>query len=267
MKFLARDSVEFPDGFWDMIDNTVVDNVRRFLTGRQFLPLFGPLGTGALSIQVDTAVDEKVLDGIVKTTGRQFVEIPQIFEDFTLLWRDIEYSQATGHPMDLSSIIAAAQAIAYKEDKLIFFGNEFLGVKGLLNSGSKFKKSDWSKGENAFTDVAEGLSSFRSNGILGRYTLIVSPDLFVQLQRIQPALGMTEAERITKMLNGNLIQSPILNKNSAVLVCGESQYMDLALGIDVKTGYLETKDFNHVFRIVETALLRIKRNDAIIVYE
>jgi uncharacterized linocin/CFP29 family protein len=78
---------------------------------------------------------------------------------------------------------------------------------------------------------------------------------------------MTEAERITKMLNGNLIQSPILNKNSAVLVCGESQYMDLALGIDVKTGYLETKDFNHVFRIVETALLRIKRNDAIIVYE
>ena len=87
------------------------------------------------------------MDGIVKTTGRQFVEIPQIFEDFTLLWRDIEYSQATGYPMDLSSIIAAAQAIAYKEDKLIFFGNEFLGVKGLLNSGSKFKKSDWSKGE------------------------------------------------------------------------------------------------------------------------
>ena len=41
--------------------------------------------------------------------------------------------------------------------------------------------------------------------------------------------------------------------------------MDLAVGKDIETAYLETKDLNHVFRIIETVALRIKSKDAIIV--
>ena len=51
------------------------------------------------------------------------------------------------------------------------------------------------------------------------------------------------------------------------MVCAEPQYMDLAVGKDIETGYLETTDFNHVFRIMETVALRIKQKDAIIVFE
>lgn len=52
-----------------------------------------------------------------------------------------------------------------------------------------------------------------------------------------------------------------------MLVCAEPQYMDLALGADLGVGYLELKDFNHVFRILETAALRIKNSEAIVVFE
>ena len=52
-----------------------------------------------------------------------------------------------------------------------------------------------------------------------------------------------------------------------LMVCAESQYMDLAVGADLGVGYLELKDFNHAFRILETAALRIKDPNAIVVFE
>ena len=44
------------------------------------------------------------------------------------------------------------------------------------------------------------------------------------------------------------------------------QYMDLAVGLDLSVGYLELADFNHTFRIMETAALRVKDPAAIVVF-
>jgi len=270
MDFLARGTVDFSDDFWKEIDATVVDTVRKNLVGRRFLSLYGPLGAGVTSINIDdvTFVQEEK-DGVVKTAGRRYIELPQLHEDFTLYWRDIEHSEATGQPLDLSKAIMAAQALAQKEDKLIFFGNEFLGLEGLFTAEgvSKITRSDWAVGENAFTDVVSAISRFQSKSLIGRYSLILSPDMYFKLHRLQPSLGMTEEERISKILNGHLYNSPVLGEGKAIMVCAEPQYMDLVVGKDIETGYLETKDFNHVFRIVETVALRIKCKDAIIIFE
>lgn len=270
MDFLARDTVSFSDGFWANIDNTVVSTVRANIIGRRFLSLFGPIGAGAVSINIDeNNAQEESDNGFTKTSGRRFVELPQIYEDFTLNWRDIEHSSSTGQPLDLSKVRQAAQAIALKEDSLIFFGNGFLGIEGLLTAEGtvKMSKSDWTADDNAFRDIAAGLSLFRSKYLIGRYCLVLSPDLYVQLQHIHPDLGVMEEERISRMLNGHLYNAPVLGDNKAVLVCAESQYMDLAIGKDIETAYLESKDLNHVFRILETIALRIKNREAVIVFE
>lgn len=270
MDFLARETVSFPESFWDTLDKTVVSTVKKNLTGRQFLPLYGPLGAGVTGIQVDEiATEEEENSGFVKTAGRTFVELPQIYEDFTLSWRDIENSEKSGFPLDFTKAALAAQKIALKEDSLVFYGSEFLGNKGLLNAEGTavLERGNWTEGENAFLDVAQGLALFRSKGIIGRYSLILSTDLYAKLYRIQPSLGIIEIDRISKMLDGHLYQSPALGKDKAVLVCAEAQYMDLAVGLDIETGYLETKDFNHVLRILETAALRLKCKDAVIKFE
>ncbi|HQA61137.1 MAG TPA: family 1 encapsulin nanocompartment shell protein [Tepidanaerobacteraceae bacterium] len=270
MDFLARDTVDFSSDFWKEIDSTVVDTVKKNLIGRRFLSLHGPLGAGATSIHIDNidAVQEEK-DGVVKTVGRRYVELPQLHEDFTIYWRDIEHSEMTGQPLDLSKAIMAAQALAQKEDRLIFFGDEFLGLEGLFTAegASKISRSDWTVGENAFTDVVSAIAQFQSKSLIGRYSLILSPDMYYKLYRLQPSLGMTEEERIRKILNGHIYSSPVLGEGKAVMVCAEPQYMDLAVGKDIETGYLETTDFNHVFRIVETVALRIKCKDAIIIFE
>jgi uncharacterized linocin/CFP29 family protein len=43
--------------------------------------------------------------------------------------------------------------------------------------------------------------------------------------------------------------------------------MDLVIGQDMITAFLESVSLNHNFRILETLLLRIKRKDAIVVFE
>jgi len=249
MDFLSREGSPLPEALWEKIDETVVSAAKKALVGRRFLSLYGPLGAGIQSINVDDFAALGETEGSpVKTLGRQYVELPVLYKDFFILWRDIENSERLGLPVDLSAAMNAAVQAARQEDELVFGG--LLSVKG----ARKIKKGDWSTGETPVTDVCQGLTYFTEAGIIGKAALIVSPDLYLQLQRIQPGTGITEYERVKE-------------QNKAVLVNPQPQYMDLAVGQDLATAYLETRDLNHYLRILETVLLRVKNKDAIVIYE
>ena len=270
MSYLSRGEGPVPEGLWDDIDDAVVSAARKTLVGRRFLHVFGPLGIGAESINIDDVdgVDEEYDDGLMVTTGRKFVEIPTIYDDFTLLAKDLEYSAKYGYPIDLSKAMASAEAISMKEDKLIFFGSKKQGYEGLLNASgvNKIKKSNWKEGENAFADVAAAIETLVSKGVFGTYSLIVSPDLYMQMQRIQPGTGLMEIDRVSKLVKGHIYRAPVLGSGKAALVCAESRNMDLVIGQDMAAAYLEQVDLNHVFRLLETVLLRIKRAQSIVLF-
>ena len=269
MDYLSRESAPFSEALWNKINDTIINSARKHLVGRKFLDIYGPLGAGVSSIVYDkgTAFEEEK-DGIVRTANRSFVELPQIYEDFTISWRDIEASEASGVPLDMSSVWAAAQMLANKEDRLIFYGSSHTKTEGLLNAKGveKINLSNWKEGENAYTDVVSGVLKLQENGIMGSYVLCVSPALYIELQRIQPGTGVIEKDRIASQLSG-LYAAPVLKGRSAVLLSAEPQNLDLAIGVDMSAAYLELKDLNHVCRILETAVVRIKRPQSIVVYE
>jgi len=269
MDYLGREGAPFSEELWQKIDDAVVSSARKLLIGRRFLPVFGPIGQGARNINIDSKdKTEQFEDGIVVTTGRQYVEIPQLYDDFWLLWRDLEASQKSGYPVDLSMVMGAAERLSRLEDKLIFFGNKKLGINGLLEAPgiNKKKLSDWMSGENAFIDVASGLTLLDEKGLLGKYTLIVSPDLHLALQRIQPGMNIVEVDRIAKLVQGKVYRAPVLGSKKAVLVCCEPQYMDLVIGQDMAASYLEAVDLNHHLRVLETIVPRIKRPEAVVAF-
>lgn len=268
MDYLARESADLSVELWNRIDDTVIGTARKQLTCRRFLKVFGPLGAGATTVAVDGVGKEEVLeDGIGRIAGRTQLELPLFYEDFKLLGRDMEYAAQAGYPLDLSPAIAAAKKAARREDDLILNGNAALGATGLLNvkGANKVKKGDWSKDENGFADVAAAVSQLAKTGYLGRYALVVAPDLFLNLQRLQPNTGMLEIDRIQKLIGDNVYMTSALAAGKAVLMCAEPEYMDLALGLDLSVGYLELADFNHSFRIMETGALRVKDPAAIVV--
>ena len=249
MDYLARESADLSDGLWNRIDETVIGTARAQLTCRRFLKVFGPLGAGVTTVAVDGVNKEEVLeDGIGRIVGRTQLELPLFYEDFTLLSRDMEYAAQTGYPLDLSVAIAAAKKASRREDDLILNGSTALGTDGLLTvkGSSKIKKSDWSQGENSFADITAGVAQLAKTGYLGRYALVVSPDLF--------------------LIGDNVYMTSVMGPGKAVLVCAEPEYLDLAIGLDLSVGYLELADFNHTFRIMETAALRVKDPAAIVVF-
>ena len=270
MDYLAKQSAPFSPRVWEEIDRTVIETAKKHLVCRRFLSLFGPLGAGVSAVPVDSnAKDEALAGGIGRVTGRTLVELPQLYADFTLLWRDLEEAENNGWPLDLSAAAAAAQQAAKNEDDLILFGDKQLGVTGLLNAEGAFrvKRGNWKEGEDAFKNVAHGIAYLSSSRYLGRYALVLSPDVYLDLQRIQPGINMLELDRIAKLVDQRVYATGAFGANVAALVCAEPQYVDLAVGADLGVGYLELKDFNHNLRILETVALRIKEPKAIVVFE
>lgn len=278
MDFLSRDDAPFTPEQWSKIDEVVVQTAKQVLTGRKLIHMYGPLGAGVQSIHIDDfgSITQGEVDFLgesdstaVKTLGRRFTEIPMVYKDFSLAWRDIENSKQLGLPLDLSVAANAAAMCARKEDELIFLGNSALGYEGLLNvaGATRLEKQDWQQGENAFQDIARALSGLTEKGFVGKFALVVSPDLYMQMQRLQPVTGLLEIERVKQLLDGNLYQTSVLGANKAVLVCAEPQNMDLVIGQDMITGYLGPEKLNHTFRILETILLRVKRKDSIVIFE
>lgn len=270
MDYLARESAPFSSEIWEQIDRTVTATLKQHLICRRFLNIFGPLGAGTSVVTVDSSDKKETRkNGFGTITGRKLLELPELSEDFTLFWRDLEESEKNHWPYDLSAAAAAAQKAAQKEDHLVLFGEKHLGTEGLFTAENsyKIKRGNWKEGEDAFRDVARGIAHLASNSFLGRYALVLSPELYLDLQRIQPGVNMLELDRIAGLVKGRIFTAGTFGANKAALVCAEPQYMDLAIGTDFHTGYLELKDFNHSFRILETAALRIKEPDAIVCFE
>ncbi|MDD4691911.1 family 1 encapsulin nanocompartment shell protein [Eubacterium aggregans] len=267
MDYLGRTTAPFGDTLWNDIDTHVVKNAKKFLVGRHLMPLYGPLGAGILEVNVDTKREEAFDGGIARTCGRSMVDLLQIYEDFWLFWRDLEEDERLNTPVDLSSVDQAAQTLAQREDEIIFFGQEQLGIKGLCNSEGviTMARDDWSVGQDAFLNITKGISQFYESGIIGHYALAMGPDLYYSLQRILPETGVMEIDRIRGLLDGRVYVSRAL-MGKAILLCGEAQFMDLAIGQDMTTAYVEYAELNHHFRVLETLALRLKVPQAVIVY-
>jgi len=271
MDYLSRESAPLSEKLWEQIDAAVVKAASRVLTGRRFLSLFGPLGIGVDHIAVDDGnnLAEVDTDGLITMQGRKFLEIPVIHEDFILYARNLEAALKSGFPFDVSRAAAAAEACAIKEDRLIYFGNDKLGYDGLFTAPgiNRIERKDWSVGENAFADIAAAVELLTEKGIYEPYALAVSPDLYMQMQRLQPSTGLLEIDRVRKLLNGNVFKSQALGREKAVLVGCDERNVDLVVGQDMATAYVEQTELNHRLRVLESVLPRIKRSQAIVVFE
>ena len=278
MDYLLRKDSPFSDELWQRIDETVVSVAKDQLVCRKFMNIYGPLGAGVQSISID--VLESDMNTMMSYTGeedttpvkvksKKYVSLPMIFKDLTIAWTDLESSKQMGYPLELAPFAVAASACSNKEDHFLFWGNKEMGYEGLLNvEGRQIAKlNKWNEGETAFSDIASGIEKLVKKGFYGPYVLIVSPDLYLQLQRIQPGTGTLEIERIRELVGGKVYQTPVLGSNKALLLEKGMQNMDIVIGQDLITAYLGPEKMNHSLRILESILLRVKRPESIVSFE
>jgi uncharacterized linocin/CFP29 family protein len=201
--------------------------------------------------------------------GRRFLPLPLLYKDFWMHWRDLESSRQLGVPLDVGKAAAAAAATAQAEDRLVFDGEPTLDLPGLrtVEGRQSLPMSDWGSMGRAFADVVEGVRLLTQAGFTGPYALAVSPRLYADLNRIFDASGVLELEQVEKLARRGVYPSAVLPEPGALLIDSGAQNVDLAVGLDLATAYVESSNLNHLFRVVESLVVRIHRPGAICTFE
>ena len=278
MDYLDRKSAPLTDGEWARVDQAVVETARTMLVARRVIDVLGPMGSGVYSIPYSvfsgkspTGIDMvgETEEFVVEASHRATVNLPMLYKDFKIMWRDVEADRHLGLPLDVSTAAVAANYVAVQEDSLIFNGNAELGHAGLFNvAGRRTQKmSDWSETGAALADVVKAVGALSEAGHYGPYAMVVSPMLFGKLVRVFGNTGMLELDQVKAILTGGVHYSNVISGNKAVVLATGTQNLNLAIGQDMATAYMGATNMNHVFRVLETAALLVRRPDAICTLE
>ncbi|NSL50242.1 family 1 encapsulin nanocompartment shell protein [Calidifontibacillus erzurumensis] len=262
---------------WNDLQELVIHHARRTLIGRRFLDIYGPLGGGVQAIMNDVYEESDV--GTISLHGdtlevsnpvkRENLTIPLLYKDFKLYWRDIAHARTLDIPIDFSTAANAATQLALLEDDLIFNGSEQFNIKGLMNVKGRIThiRGDWKKTGHAFQDIVEARNKLMQMGHTGPYALIVSPQLYALMHRVHQGTNVLEIEHIRELVTDGVYQSPVIKGDAGVLIATGRQNVDLAIAEDFDIAYMDEEQMNHLFRIYETIVPRIKRPSAICTLE
>lgn len=275
MDFLDRDAAPLTSAEWTRIDEAVVKTARQSLVGRRVIEVLGPLGSGVYSIPYST-FSGKTPTGIdmvgeednfvVEATQRATINLPILYKDFKIMWRDVEADRHLGLPLDVSTAAVAANFVSLKEDDLIFNGNKELGHEGLFTAKGRLTmpiSGNWDESGSALADVVKATAALSEAGHYGPYSMVVSPMLFGRMVRVFANTGMLELDQVKALISGGVYYSNVISGAKAVVLATGSQNLNLAVGQDLVTGYMGPVNMNHVFRLMETMALLIRRPDAI----
>lgn len=274
--------IKYPDSplsssEWNRLDETVIEAARRQLIGRRFIDLYGPLGEGLQSVSNDI-FEEPGGGGVSlrgesvelsEPTSRINLSIPMLYKDFVLYWRDVEQAKTLGMPIDMSPAANAAIQCARLEDEIIFHGNPRFDLPGVMNVKGRLTHiaSDWMKSGSAFGDVVEAINKLQEMGHVGPYAMVLSPELYSLLHRVHQGTNVLEVEHVRELIVDGVFQSPVLKGRSGVIVATGQHNLDLAVAEDFETVFLDREHMNYLFRVYESAVLRIKRPSAICTLE
>ncbi|MCC6179075.1 MAG: bacteriocin family protein [Chloroflexi bacterium] len=278
MDYLQRDQAPLNATQWRSLDDAVIRTAQLMLVGRRVIPIVGPLGAGVEVIHNDIITGRSTgqIDLLGNDEGetigiehRHFLPLPLIYKDFWIHWRDLESNLQVGVPLDTGKAAAAAAAAAQAEDHMIFHGYPPLGLPGLLTAEGRQTQplSDWNTTRSAFNDVVAGVQQLINSGFTGPFALMIGPHLYALLNRVFDESGVLEIERIERLARAGVYPTAMLPDNAAILLDSGPENLDITVGLDLSTAYVESRNLNHRFRVLESLALRVRRPASILTYE
>jgi len=263
---LMRGDAPLTDAQWQLIDATVSEVIGRVVVGRRILDLYGPLGFGAYTVPLYTYNSANGEPVRAKITRQ--LTLNTLTREFVIAAKDLELMNE-GQPFDTAPIAAAATQLALAEDKLLFSGDAAEGVEGLLNVTDRLTLplGDWAEEGQALADVSTATAKLVEAGFYPPYFVAMHPLLYTKLQRVYGRRGILEIELLEKQAKGGVFSSPSIPEDKVLVIAAQPQYVDLAVGLDIATGFVETVSLEHHFSIMETLALRVKQPGAVCVLE
>ncbi|HEX2152265.1 MAG TPA: family 1 encapsulin nanocompartment shell protein [Stellaceae bacterium] len=263
MDTLNRGHAPFPAHIWEMIDEAAASAARDRVTGRRFLDLIGPFGLGLTVIEIgnDDYCRQPEPDEAGQILGHA-MQVPMIRKSFRISIRRVAAHLDNGQPLDLSPAQDAAEAVADREEELIYYGQPAFGVYGLLNieGRQQVEGSDWSTPDGALRDVLAAATKLDEQGFRGPYALVLAPALYNNLFRLYPGTDVIGLEHLRRLATAGIYKAAI---EGGVLL--DTRVGVLVLGQDFSAGYSSQDGVHYHLYISESIVLRIDEPKAICV--
>lgn len=272
MDVLSRAEAPINEKEWAEATEAVIRVAKRQLVARRFLPLYGPMGPGVQVVQVDRTqgwdLAQVTMQGEAEDAiadSRIYQRVPVLSKDFIMDWRDLEQARVTGGLLDWSKAEAAASYVALAEDHVIFHGLPDQQLEGLLTVEGRhvLPSQGWEEPGSGFQDVVRAVNHLTSAGFMPPFTVVAGVMIYASWNRLFGNSGVLEVEQIARLVQGGVHQSPLVPDDTVLVLAAGAENMDLAVGLDLTLAFVESTRMNHVFRVLETLSLRIKRTGAI----
>ena len=151
----------------------------------------------------------------------------------------------------------AATKLAKEEDELV--------VRGLANAaGCTGELGDWDTPGGPFRVVSMATAQLLAADYDAPYALVLNPTAYARLASLMQH-GRRELDLVERLVGVGIFQSTNLPDGQALVVSPASWNFDMVVGQDVVTAYLGNQGIDHLFRVFETLVLRVKRPGAICV--
>lgn len=263
MDHLNRAQAPFSAEVWERIDAAAVEAAKAVLTGRRFLELEGPFGLGLTALEVG-------MDAFCRDPGEheaaaivsRALSVPMLRKACRISARRLAAHLDKALPLSLTEIEDAAEAVARREEEIIYFGQPDFGLTGLLNSSGRIElaRGDWSSLDTALTDVLAAITALDESGFHGPYALVMPPAQYNNLFRHYEHTDLLQIEHLKSLCTRGVYKAAvdrpaIVDDHAGVLVLGQ----------DLRVGYSGSDGIHYHLFVCESLVMRLDEPGAVCV--
>jgi uncharacterized linocin/CFP29 family protein len=261
MDHLNRAQAPFGAGVWQRVDDAAVAAARERLTARRFLEVEGPFGPGLTSVEVgnDGYCRQPAAGEAGAVIGRA-ISVPMLRKSLQLSIRRVAAFVDNGQPLNLAAVEEAAEAVAAREEDMIYRGQADFGLDGLLTAAGRqrLEGGDWSDLDRALNDVLAAVTALDDAGFRGPYALVLEPTLHNGLFRRYPGSDLLQIEHLRRLCTRGIYKASI--HGAAVI---DPRVGALVVGQDLASGYAGQDGIHYQLYLSESIVLRLEDPKAV----
>ena len=246
---------------WTAIEEAAISAARDLLSARRILNVEGPHGLGLTT--VETGKEESVPspgDNGVQTVVSRLLPVPFIYQPFVFSTRLIAAATEMHQPLNMKPVEDAAQAVAVREEELLYSGLPDQQLPGLLTVKGRNTHTggDWTNLDQVLDDLIEAVNILDSKGYRGPYGVALAPALYNNLFRHYPGTELLQIQHIERLCTRGIVKAAIAG---GVVVAPDVG--PIVLGQDLQVTYVNPGPAHYNFAVSESLALKIEAPDAI----
>lgn len=236
MNNLHKDLAPISAAAWEEIEDEARRSFAIRAAARRVVDVPDAAGSQLSSVGTGHTHELKSPSESVLARQREVRPVVEFRAPFTVSRTEVDNVERGAQDSDWQPVKDAAAALAYAEDRTVFYGSTDEQIAGMAPESTNSKVALPGDIADVPSAVASALSALRLADVAGPYNLLLSPQLYTAVSETTDH-GYPVRDHVARMLyDGEIIWAPALE--GALLVTTRGGDYTLQLGQDVSIGYL-----------------------------